>query len=727
MSPANINAARAAGLMGKGSAPALGAENGANANSADKTSPSGTLAPLGTNQFARFVQETTGTTLPLYGYNLFGNNSFASLTDVPVPANYVLGPGDDISLKIWGATDVTLTLTIDRNGQVSIPKVGPLTLAGTRADQMEALLKTHIARTFANFELSATLGRLRSMQVFVVGQARKPGVFTVSSLSTLISVLFESGGPTATGSLRKIQLVRAGKTVSTIDLYKFINSGDTSADLRLQPGDVIVIPPAGPRIALLGALDNPAIYELASPEETIAQVLGYSGGLQVLTSPHKALLERVNPAQGKAPRSVEDRVLNSAGLASTVRDGDVLTLFKISPEFANAVTLRGNVADPLRYAFRPGMKVSDLIPEPSALIQPGYYSRKNLMVQFETAKQVKTDQVLNDVKNLLDEINWDYAAIERVDANAVRTTLIPFNLSKAVKDKDPVHNLTLLPGDVVTIFSQRDLRVPQERQTRLVRVEGEVAAPGVYQALAGETLPQLIKRVGGLTPQAYLFGTELNRESVRVRQQENLDTLVRKFEAQANSQSAAQIANVSATNPTQAAALLQQQQAQTKSQLDRLRLLKSNGRMSLELDTQAQALSSLPALPLEDGDRVLVPSVPSFVAAAGSVNNDNAFIYRPGKTVADVLRSAGLTEDAEPEQAFVLRADGSVVARRDRSGLFGGGFESLPVMPGDTVVVPAQIDRESRYTAIVRGFKDWTQILSNLGLGIAALGTINKL
>ena len=120
MSPATLNSARAAGLLGKGSAPALGAENAANASN-DKTSlntPSGTIAPLGTNQFARFVQETTGTTLPLYGYNLFGNNSFASLTDVPVPANYVLGPGDDISLKIWGATDANLTLTIDRNGQV---------------------------------------------------------------------------------------------------------------------------------------------------------------------------------------------------------------------------------------------------------------------------------------------------------------------------------------------------------------------------------------------------------------------------------------------------------------------------------------------------------------------------------------------------------------------------------------------------------------------------------
>jgi protein involved in polysaccharide export with SLBB domain len=297
----------------------------------------------------------------------------------------------------------------------------------------------------------------------------------------------------------------------------------------------------------------------------------------------------------------------------------------------------------------------------------------------------------------------------------------------AVLQGKPSDNLVLEAGDQIALFTTAQIALPVAKRIQMVTVSGEVQVPGQYQVQPGETLPQLIKRVGGLTPQAYLFGTELNRESVRVRQQENLDTLVRKFEAQANSQSAAQIANVSATNPAQAAALLQQQQAQTKSQLDRLRTLKSNGRMSLELDPQAQALASLPAVALEDGDRVLVPSVPSFVAAAGSVNNDNAFIYRPGKTVADVLRSAGLTEDAEPDQAFVLRADGSVVARRDRSGLFGGGFDALHVMPGDTVVVPAQIDRESRYTAIVRGFKDWTQILSNLGLGIAALGTINKL
>jgi uncharacterized protein YjlB len=155
--------------------------------------------------------------------------------------------------------------------------------------------------------------------------------------------------------------------------------------------------------------------------------------------------------------------------------------------------------------------------------------------------------------------------------------------------------------------------------------------------------------------------------------------------------------------------------------------MRSNGRMALELDTKGRDLAALPALPLEDGDRVVVPSVPGYVAAFGSVNNENVFIYKPGKTVADIMKSAGLTEDAEPDQSFVLRADGTIVARRDRGGLFGGGFESMEVMPGDTLVVPAQIDRESRYNFVTRALKDWTQIFSNFGLGVAAIKTIRSL
>jgi protein involved in polysaccharide export with SLBB domain len=751
LSPAAMAAARSAGLTG--ATDAAGNPVGPGTDKADLgtdkangDTPRTKLPPLGTNQFANFVQETTGRTLPLYGYNLFNDSSFPALTNVPVPANYVLGPGDDISIKIWGAIDVNLSLPIDRNGQVTIPKVGPVTVAGTRADQLEALLKTHIGRVYNNFELSATLGRLRSIQVFVVGQARQPGVHTVSSLSTLISVLFESGGPSATGSMRQIQLTRAGKTISTIDLYKFIHSGDTSADARLLPGDVIVIPPTGARVALLGALDSAAIYELSGKEETLAKLLSYSGGQQILTTPHKVLVERINPDQGQAPRVIEERALNADGLNSTVRDGDVVTLFNISPEFANAVTLRGNVAKPLRYAYRAGMKVSDLIPEVSALIQDDYYSRKNILVQYElprqfpaerrteggnygrdgsmptneSNRQVSADQVANDVKNQLNEINWDYAAIERLDAKELRTTLIPFNLGKAIKDKDPANDLTLQAGDVVTIFSVNDLPVPAEKRSQFVRVGGEVMVPGVYQIQPGETLPGLIHRVGGFSQNAFVYGTVFTRESTRVQQQDNINKSMRRMESDINAQTASALQNASSADKATA---LQAQIENQKNLLRRLQSLKANGRIALELDPDNPVP---PAIVLEDGDQIIVPHRPSFVGVFGEVFAESSFIYKPGSTVSHYIDKAGLTRDADTDNLLLIRADGSVEGSSRRSSFWSSGVMDKKLNPGDSIFVPGSIDRRTAYTQFMEGAKDWTTLLYQFGLGAAALKTIRN-
>ena len=322
---------------------------------------------------------------------------------------------------------------------------------------------------------------------------------------------------------------------------------------------------------------------------------------------------------------------------------------------------------------------------------------------------------------MVDQINWDYAVVERLNAKDLRVELIPFNLGKAVLQKDPLHNLALQPGDVVTILSSTDLQLPSERKTRLVRIEGEVAAPGVYQTKPGETLPQLLQRVGGLTPQAYLYGTEFTRESVRKQQQENLDQVIRRLEAQGVSAGATLTANINTDRASQATTLLQQQQQQMQSQISRLKALKSKGRVSLELEADTK---TLPNLPLEDGDTILVPTIPAFVAAAGSVNNDNVFIYLPGKTVASVLASAGLNEDSEPSEAFVLRADGSILSRKS-AGLFSR-FEGTKLMPGDTVVVPSKVDRESGYNTLMRGLRDWTQIFSNLGIGAAAIKTLKN-
>lgn len=710
--------------------------------------------PTRPNQFQRFVQESTGRMLPIFGQDLFdAPQAYNADTRAPTPPDYLLGAGDELFVQVWGTAEFTLTLTLDRNGQVNIPKVGVITLAGVAVRDLEKTLRGHISKIFTNIAVSASLGRLRGIQVYVVGQAKVPGTVQLSSLGTLVNALFASGGPNANGSMRAIELKRNGKTVATLDLYDFLIRGDKSGDLSLMSGDVIVIPPVGPRIAVTGAFDQAAIFELKSSGTTVGEILKIGGGVPALAKTQKALLERIKP-DSNPPRQVQEIALNTQGLREVLQDGDVLTLLEISAAFSNAVTLQGIVAEPLRYRWFEGMKILDLIPERDALITKDYYKRKNLLVQktelvkdlnaapkemLGEAKEGSTgskataseskeagSKLVERVKVMADQINWEYAVIERLDREKLSTELIPFNLGKVILSKDPNHNLSLMAGDVVTILSQNDLKLPQDRQTRLVRIEGEVMAPGVYQAKPGETLTQLVQRIGGVTPQAYLFGTEFNRETVRLRQQENLEILVRRVEAQAQSQSSSLSSNLSPERIAQAQMLQQQQQAQSKAQVEKLRNLKSSGRVALELNSSATSLADFPNMPLEDGDRIYFPSASGFVSALGAVSNENVFIYKLGKTVADVIRSAGLTEDAEPDQAFVLRADGSIIARRDRTGYFGGGFESLPVMPGDTVVVPTQLDRESRYNALVRGFKDWTQILSNLGIGAAAINSLSK-
>ena len=758
---APVDAAPAANLLnslrGQGNQP--GAQQPGNAEAAKsstepaadvKIPPAKAAAPT---QFQRYVQETTGRMLPMYGRDLFDSpQAYAADSMLPAPSDYLLGPGDEVQLQVWGPLDFNASLVIDRNGQVNIPRVGVVTLAGIAVRDLDKTLRGHLSKVLTNYQLNANLGRLRGIQVYVVGQANRPGTFHLSSLSTLVNALFASGGPSANGSMRNIELKRGGRTISTLDLYDFISRGDKSRDLQLASGDIIVIPPVGPRVAITGAFDQAAIYELKSPGSSVADILALGGGVPALATAQKALLERIVP-ESNPPRQVLDVTLNEQGLRQPLRDGDVLTLLGISPAFANAVTLQGAVAAPLRYRWFEGMKILDLIPERDALITSDYYRRKNLLVQNAEAMQNAISAsgsgssggvgsgssgsgigstsgsggVAARIRGLVDQINWDYAVIERLDRNTLTNQLIPFNLGRAVLQKDASQNLPLLSGDVVTILSQTDLRVPQDRQSRLVRVEGEVATPGVYQTLPGETLPQLLARVGGLTTQAYLFGAELSRESVRNRQQENLDALIRRLEAQLQAQAGVVASNRNVENAAQAQLVQQQQQAQLKSQVERLRSFKSNGRLALELDTQARNLSDLPALPLEDGDRIWVPPTPGHVGAFGSVNNENVVIFKPGKTVQDVIKSAGLTEDAEPDQAFVLRADGTIIARRDHGGFFGNGFESLKVMPGDTVVVPAQLDRESRYNLVTRVFKDWTQILSNFGLGVAAIRAVSKL
>ena len=350
------------------------------------------------SDFERFVRDAVGHALPVYGRSLFEHvpSTFAPVDHVPVPAGYVIGPGDELLIRVWGKIELDSRVTVDRNGQIFLPKVGTLNLSGLRYDQLDGFLRSSSGALYKDFELNVTLGQLRSIQIFVLGRARQPGAYTVSALSTLVDALFASGGPSSTGTMRHIQLRRSGNVLAEFDIYDLLQNGDKSHDLRLLPGDVIYFPSAGPQVAVAGSVNEPGVYELKG-QTNIGSLLQVAGGLTSLAGTKRVLLERIDDHDS---RSVEEFELSALGLQRTIDDGDLLRVYPVSPEFKNAVTLRGNVAQPGRYAWREGMRVSDLIPSRSFLLTRDYWNQQNHLVSDnldprfgDRRSRLRTDQL----------------------------------------------------------------------------------------------------------------------------------------------------------------------------------------------------------------------------------------------------------------------------------------------------------------------------------------------
>ncbi len=799
-------------------------------------------------EFQNMVANATGKMLPIYGAKLFRNppSTFAPLNMVPVTPDYVVGPGDEIQVQIWGQVTLNGRFMVDRMGNVFIPQVGTLHVAGLKFMQLQDSLKNQISRVFRNFDLNVNMGQLRSIQVFVVGQARRPGNYTISSLSTLVNALFVTGGPTPQGSVRHIQLKRGGQVIVDFDLYDLLLHGDKSKDVQLLPGDVIFIPSVGPQVALTGSVNEPAIYELKTAgSTTVGEMIELAGGLTNVAASEKIRLERVSEGRG---RSFLELGIDAQGKATVLQDGDILSMIAIPNQYKDAVTLRGNVANPGRYTWKPGMRVKDLIPDKDALItrdywlkraelgQPGltfiptcpprtpfgipslrygipvgeegdnpnwrYSSTRNpnlfglpfgnvegtstpmtdgpttdggpdcgIPNESQTSasgmndrytppvagggvpvpgqgpstttqnpSQMPTNSAASnrvgtaeasvgasstqfrarfDVKLSEPDINWSYAVIERQGKEDLTTRLLPFNLGKVVMQGDVAQNLELEPGDVVTIFSKADIHVPQAEQTRLVRLEGEFVGSGVYSVKPGETLRQLVQRAGGLTTEAYLYGSEFTRESTRRVQQQRLNEYVDQIALQASTNASGN-ANRSISAADAAAATAQA--AQNQNIVNSLRQARATGRIVLEMPPDSRDVSALPELPLEDGDRFIVPRVPSTVSVDGAVYNQNTFLYDPRRRVADYVRLAGgANRDADANRAYVIRAGGSVVSRQYSSTLLrGNGFDSLRLYPGDTVVIPLNLDRGRGMRLLV----DIAQIVGQFGIAIAATNTL---
>jgi protein involved in polysaccharide export with SLBB domain len=330
--------------------------------------------------------------------------------------------------------------------------------------------------------------------------------------------------------------------------------------------------------------------------------------------------------------------------------------------------------------------------------------------------QVKN--VAEDLRRYAPEINWDYAIIQRVNPQDLTSKLLWMSPRKAILEHDESSNLELQAGDIVTIFSQNDVSVPQTERSQYVIVEGEVLRPGVYKLEANEKLHSVLERAGGLTPNAYVYGSQFTRESARVDQQKSLDELARNMEVQVRQSALSVAASASSTDPQQMAQL----QAAQEGIVTQLRTARASGRVALPVSPTDKTVNDFPDMDMEDGDRLMIPHTPSTISVVGNVYSPGSFIFESRNSTGMYLDMAGKGKpQSDLHHAFILRANGVVVAANNVNGLFAGNkFDRLRLYAGDQIIVPFKIPTG----AFVRGLRDWTQISSQLALAGAAIAII---
>ncbi len=729
--------------------------------------------------------------LKQFGYDFFDvgtdadeDGRFTPELFSPVGPDYVVGPGDTFKIDIWGSVSGSFEVTVDRSGEIVIPKVGAVHVWGQSFAEAKETIRKQVAKYYSNFEINISMGALRSIQVYLVGEVKNPGTYSLSSVASVLNGLAAAGGPTRTGSMRRVQLVRGGQSVSEVDFYDFFLAGDRSRDVRLQSGDTIHVPVSGSQVGVAGDVRRPAIYELKDTED-LGDVLRMAGWVNATAYLKKVQVERVQAHQA---RTVID--LDLAGLDArmdgvldfTLQDRDLIKVAPIAQVASEYVWLRGYVAHPGPYELRPGMKLSDLLlPYDNLLpyyypgvaeilrLQPPLYQPARETVDLEKALAGDPDHDLtlrehDEIRifsrdemeelaetsvagavlspgdfrlyegmrvrdlvvaagNLKRSAYLEQAELSRLVPEGDKTTTrrMIIDLEKALAG-DPGHNLLLEPHDSLFVRA-----IPDFAERLTVELEGEVKFPGTYSVSKGERLSSVISRAGGFTDNAYLRGAVFTREALEELQRERLEKLIRRQEQEVFRTSAAIAQGALSTEELQAAeSVLQARQ----NLVDKLRELPVTGRMVVNLAPVDDLRGSEYDVELMSGDTISVPENPQSVTVLGQVYNPVSLTFRPGKTVAYYLNKVGgANEDANTDEMFIVRADGTVYSKQ-QAGMgvrwdsenfrwVFGGFNNTPLYPGDTVLVPEKFARLN----VMREVKDLTQIFYQMALGAAAIAS----
>ena len=448
-----------------------------------------------TEDILRNISRTGNGRLQPFGYDLFAGipSTFAPATDIPVPTNYIVGPGDTVVLQLYGQLNVRYELAVSREGIIQFPEVGPLNVSGLSFEEMSTLIQTTVDNTLIGQQVSITMGALRSVQIFMLGEAWQPGIYTVSSLATMTNALFSSGGVSDLGSLRDIRLIRDGEVITTLDLYDLLLTGDTSSDERLQPNDVIFVPTMGRTVGISGEVLRPAIYEL-NAEETVQDVLTLAGRLLPTAYPLLAHIERINPF---GQRTVIDLDLSDADdLDSTVTDGDLIQVDMILDQIEFGVSIEGHVYRPDTFAWEEGKRISDIL-ELNDLLPLADFGYALLVREIQPSRRIRIHQIR--LAEVFDALGSDEDMLFQA-----RDRLLIFgedSLENRLDRRLLIHPL------IETLLYQSE----QGSFRDVVTVVGAVAAPGDYPLVENMTIADLMVAAGGTLESSYLTQSELTQ------------------------------------------------------------------------------------------------------------------------------------------------------------------------------------------------------------------------
>ena len=440
-------------------------------------------------------KKTIDQKLRQFGYDLFAGTptTFAPATDIPIPVNYIVGPGDTVEVQLFGKDNEQYSLVVTREGVLNFPGIGPIAIAGLTFAELKSNLQQRIKEQMIGVKASISMGALRSIRIFILGDAERPGSYTVSSLSTMTNALFVSGGIRPIGSLRNIQLKRNGKLIKNMDLYDLLLKGDTSNDARLLPGDVIFIPPIGKTVGIGGEVRRPAIYEIKN-ERKVDEVIKLAGGFLPTAYPQASQLERIN--SNKERTLVELDLGKLSGKNAPVQTGDVVRIYSVLEKMENIVLLSGHVERPGGQQWRKGMRITDLIPSTKGLLPKAY---------------------------------MNYILIRREDSNTGLISVLSTDFEKALNNPSSDRNLVLQPRDEVIVFGlgQEDrteiidailddlkLQASNKVPSQEVSIGGRVHAPGKYPLEKGMRVSDLLRASGRLQESAYVLRAELTRYKV---------------------------------------------------------------------------------------------------------------------------------------------------------------------------------------------------------------------